>query len=351
MRFGSNGPMSNITMWKARYVAEGFPEEVVQAKGTKLEPGAHYYEPLKHKGHLRCAFCEASVHHNAGALSTSGSTLAGVPPHIKTNPEQKHHEDCAWQFRDASQSPTEIDISKGYLIHINTAHQLSKEFREKIGIKDRLSDSEKEQMKGMERIVIHDAAGFVKFLESADLVRLDKTLMKFQGAYRPLKKALMRLGAISRWIDFVEEQKKAPVKKFRLRPFGAFEVKLEKYYTPKFEYKTIKGKRKLVVEPVPLDPIRIGWDCNGRAEMVQIYIHPELERDNSTRTAFSKPGTYLVFGKVRYETKQSRMGTTHYFHMELTTGGQVTLFDAKAIYSKMQIAAARRAGGPEQPSA
>lgn len=328
-----------VTMSKARYVSPHTGEvSVVQTRGTKLENGADYYMPAVHKGHLKCFHCDTKVHHRVGPHALGGNTADGHDDHFATNPNQKHGDDCKWEFPEAWHSDIQYDPEKGFRIHINVPVFHPDALRKVGGTYNRVAGSpgiirtNDESLRTKEPKSIGSADDIIDLIRKADIKRLSDSVVIFRNEKRKWSEFSLRRGTPSRYLDRINEMQhkigdgaEAPV------TFGLFEVNTDKeYYFPSRMKNADKKVKSLAINLEERD-------FRGKPQNVIVSLDLSGCHDARALVAFEgRDRSFMVLGNAVYTRHQTDTRTNHYFNIKITSVDQIAVVDVEDLWAKVR---------------
>ncbi len=191
--------------------------------GTRVPVTLRDYDPGIHKGKLRCHFCDAQVHHNAGARSKDADN--GIQaPHFHTNPGQTHGTDCTYgrilednaaQDDEDAGDEKEYDKDAGFRFNLNmdvisgVPHRVHEKLRH-----HETPHLWPDSLYPMKPVPIQQAADFAKVFLQSELKRIQKSFALWHSHVIPWADFFIR--GRERFTDLIDklrngQQQRQPV--------------------------------------------------------------------------------------------------------------------------------------------
>jgi hypothetical protein len=320
--------MSDLRMPEARCADSG---EIVQPTAKNLRPG-HVAYGAWHKGRLRCAFCDASVHYNAGSPVIAGGHH-GRQAHFVTDPGSAHDGRCLLPpAKDAHRA--EIDRAKGYRIHINTL-DYSDQFNLAAGPYERDEDGRLKlkdpSLKAMETVAVRQVEDIARLIRRGDFERLNKSVVMLADRAEPLP-----------WEQFLIRYNRKGGGQPRFE--GLADRILCKEFLPAAVEIVAGGARGNRVES---RPVPAGF-LHGRTLTVVPQVWLNNRDDTRVMGCMDRPGRYLVLGvpTLSRPVEYRDGGLARYLNIGVTDIRQVMCADLSALAAEGRRKGKRRSAGP-----
>jgi hypothetical protein len=331
--------MSKLLMPKVRAILPSGDAEYILPQRAGYGHEAVPYDPLRHKGRLKCLFCDAAVHHNPGsAVIASGHP--GRQAHFVTTSD--HDDACQVEaMRETGRTSTRYDDAAGYRIHINVP-AYSELFNLASGPYERDAEGrlrlKDPALAGMRPKAVTEIGDVAALIRRGDFQRLKDSVVMLRDREKPLpwKDFFIRYGRggdQSRYLMLADR-----TLCHEYQP-AALEIVTEGTgYVSRERWR----KGRLSAES---KPIYVGM-TGRRPEFLVPRIWLDNQDDTRVRDALQEPGRYLVLGIPRITMPYpAANGFTRYLDVKVTDTRQVMSADLKQLTETGLRNAARRQPG------
>ncbi len=308
---------SGLLIPEARFIRSNGTAVFVVPRGTPIEDARTVrYDPLVHKGHLKCPHCEADIRFREGSVSVRGSSEAGRRGHFALFPGGHHDAGCEVEKSPQYRRPLPIDKTKGFRIHINTSGY-SDVFNEKSGVYD--GGSLPPELRVREPISIKSAAELVTLLERAhargEFDRINGSIVIFRNKSLSWQEFLVRPdrtgnGRVAALVDRLESPDSPHICAIVL---DNQTPKQFSWDDREIEFRDVYMKR------------------GHRRERARLFVSIPDARNTILNTAFSEAGSYLVLGMPTMRSYDTKKGPVHFLNIKVDRLDALTPFNPASL--------------------
>lgn len=287
----------------------------VQVPGTPHQEGHSYFSAYEAQ-FLYAADGETKLRYHPARPSGGGSSGVGAggylspeKPARKTKPE------------DAPETPRKKrEPFTGYRILINTA-DYSPVFNQKSGVYEvsehgRLTDPAiPHKLKNVSVRGVKDIVDLIRF---GDTNLLANSVVIFQNNQISWKQFCIRMGTPTRQLELLERlQRRRPGQE---PAFALVEIRTAGRHDPTPDWHTDDPKKRGKVPRVPVEPIEIKTDDDGKKVTIRYDVYIDEQRaDKHAKYSIYEAGSYFVLAEVRHK----QHGSMHYLSLKVTDKDQI----------------------------
>lgn len=292
----------------------------VQVPGTPLQKGYLYFSQYQRQFLFSEEDETVQLRYVRGRPSSGGSSGVGASGYLspKNTVRKKKEPDELEKIRAKPEPFT------GYRILINTA-DYSPTFNQNSGVYDvseygRLTSPDVPRK--LKNVTVRSIKDIVDLMRFGNREFLEKSVVIFQNNEIGWEQFCIRMDTPSTQLKLLKRLQQHSAGTEPVFALVEIHVKGRHDPTPVWNKKDPNKRRK--VPPVPLDPITIKTEEEGKKVTIQYSVYIDDQRaDKNAKYSIYEAGSYFVLAEVRYNPPRSEYGGVHYLNLKVTHEDQI----------------------------